>query len=186
MLDQTLGECTKVNLMIEEQLARQRSLSSQVVPVNPHSEFQLVAEKLAAEIAKKHIKLDVNAPAIISLIMAEPSQLADLYRRLCELLIDDADSNESTLSVQFSDTTGAENRREICILFVNEGYGVPQEHLSRLLSMDSTELGSSDQRLEKLLLLADNAAYWGLEMTISSTLGDGYTIELKVPVFTIN
>jgi hypothetical protein len=186
MLDETLNECTKVNLMIEEQLARQRSLSSQVVPVNPHSELQLVLEKLAEQLSNKQIKLALEAPAIISLIMAEPSQLTGLYKQLCELLIDDADSNESTLSIKLSDTVGQDEQREIRMMFINEGYGVPQEHLARLLTTDRTELGSGDQRLEKLLHMADNAAYWGLKMTINSTLGDGYVIELVIPVFKIN
>ncbi|NQZ12560.1 MAG: hypothetical protein HRT35_35855, partial [Algicola sp.] len=186
MLDETLNECTKVNISIEDQLAKQRTQVANVVPVNPFTEWQKVTESASEEISKKHIQLNEDVPSIMSLVLAEPVQLATVLGLICTILTQDSDSNESTLSLTVKDTTDEQNERIILMTFGNEGYGVPDDHMARLLAKTSGDWAGSDEPLEKLLLAADNAQYWGLKLTISSTLGTGYAAQLTIPVFVIN
>ncbi|MCJ8271714.1 MAG: hypothetical protein MJK04_20230, partial [Psychrosphaera sp.] len=186
MLDETLNECTKVNISIEDQLAKQRTQVANVVPVNPFTEWQKVTESASEEISKKHIQLNEDVPSIMSLVLAEPVQLATVLGLICTILTQDSDSNESTLSLTVKDTTDGQNERIILMTFGNEGYGVPDDHMARLLAKTAGEWAGSDEPLEKLLLAADNAQYWGLKLTISSTLGTGYAAQLAIPVFVIN
>jgi signal transduction histidine kinase/CHASE2 domain-containing sensor protein len=186
MLEDALGECTKVNVVIEDHLALQRSLSSSVMPINPFSQLQSVVDGLKETMLKKRIVLALNSPTIMSLVMAEPAQLSGLLLLICNILIDDSDSNESTLTVNVKDTQLQGIERVIVMSFVNEGYGIPQENLDRLLQIPPTELGDGKEMLEQLLLLAHNSLYWGATVTIASTLGSGYTIDLSIPVFLID
>lgn len=189
MLTQTLDECTKVNLNIEEQLASHRSLVSNVVPVNPCSEWQKVVNINGENIRKKRIQLAEDLPAIMSLVLAEQSQLCLLLELICVLLVEDSDSNESTLSLLVKDTyqldKNNKQKRIITMRFSNEGYGVPESQLKELTEMSVEQLGH-DEVLEKLLIAANSAASWGLELEINSKLGSGYVIELSMPVFLMN
>lgn len=186
MFNETLNECTKASVNIEQQLALQRSLTSTIVPINPYSEWVKIINQKQVALNKKRIQLAEDVPTMMSLVLAEPTQLASMLVMICDLLIDDSDSNQSTLSLTVKDTyLPAEQgkQRVITMCFSNQGYGVPESHLANLAKMSATQLSGSEQLLEKLLMATENARPWGLVLSLKSNLGCGYVIELSVPVF---
>lgn len=189
MLNQTLDECTKANVNIEQKLALHRSLTSTIVPLNPYSEWKKITRSNEEAIARKHIRLVEHVPTILSMVLAEPMQLAQLLLVICELLINDSDSSDAAISLLVTDsyqTKQQANKRIVTMRFSNQGYGVPESHLTKLSQMDPAKLTGSDELLDKLFIQGDSAKIWGLNLNINSVLGAGYVIELSIPAFLVN
>ncbi|MFT4924956.1 MAG: hypothetical protein ACI8WB_001046 [Phenylobacterium sp.] len=184
LLEESLNEMSKVDWLIEDQLELQRSLTPQVIPLNPLSELQNVTDRLLPELTQKRITLALKAPTVVSLVMAPPQQLGLLFELIGKILIDDSDSNGSTLAIVLHDSN-KQSQRVLSIAFSNEGYGVPEEHLARILDIKAGQHGGGDELLEQLVFTANHSDYWGLKLTVASTLGSGYTIGLSIPVFSI-
>lgn len=189
MLEETLEECTRVNVVIEDQLAEQRKQKSSVVPLNPLSSLENVLETHKENLQGKQIELKRDVPSIMSLILAEPLQLEALFNLILLILLEDCDSNGSTLDIVVKDIQSEADNRYISMKFSNQGYGVPQQNIDRLLQLlqeSPVDLAQEGEKLEQLLLLVHQASYWGLQIDIHSALGDGYVIDLTIPVFMIH
>ena len=133
---------------------------------------------------KKRIELRFKSPTIVSLVMAAPQQLIMLFELTCHILIEDSDSNASTLKITVIDSS-KDQQRLLSIGFENEGYGLPEAQLAKILG--SQQQGNdSDELLHKLVSTANNSDYWGVKLTVESTLGSGYVINLSIPVFSMH
>lgn len=185
LLEESLNEMSKTDWLIEDQLELQRTLTPQVIPLNPLSELQNITDDLLPALTKKRIQLALKAPTINSLVMASSQQLTLIFELICKILIEDSDNNGSTLSIVVQDTRQADQQRQLEITFANEGYGVPEDHLTRILDTQPGQHGSGDELLEQLVFTANNSDYWGLKLSVASTLGSGYTISLIIPVFSM-
>ena len=184
LITETLAEMSQTDWLIEDQLELQRTLTPQVIPLNPLTELQTVLNDLTPELLKKRIKLNLKAPTVASLVMAAPQQLQMLLELICSILIEDSDSNASNLKITVVDSNKIQQRR-LYINFKNEGYGLPEEHLAKILTSPG-EADSGDELLHKLVSTANNADYWGVKLTVESILGSGYNINLSIPVFSIS
>jgi hypothetical protein len=139
-------------------------------------------------LTRKQIQVLEDSPAIISLILAEPAQLTGIFTDVLDLLIEDSDSNGSSLTIEVRETQTEQDEGKIMLNFRNEGYGMPQENLDRFLQLlkeSPTELAQDGEKLEQLLLSVHQANYWGVELDIQSTLGSGFDVQLSIPVFVI-
>ncbi len=188
MLEQTLDECTRVNVVIEDQLAEQRKQQLSVVPLNPLATLKETLAVVAMDFEVKGGKIELKAPAIMSLTLAEPNQLERLYRHILDILVADCPAGAGWISIHLKDIETAEGERRIVIDFVNEGYGIPQEDIDKLMTAyrDTPQtLSEHAELLERLLNECHHANYWGLDVDIKSKLGDGFHITLTIPTFSI-
>ena len=182
MMENILQGFAKKNVAIEDQLRSQRSMTTEVVPINPGSSLRQVLDGLTDGFTAKQITANVDIPSILSLVLAEPGQLSTLLQSAMEVLINDCDNNGSELTIDISDME-RDGQREIVVDMRNQGYGVPEDYLQRLLHTPITELEDQQEPLVKLLIHSGNCAHWDVQLDVTSKLGEGFKLTLSLPVF---
>jgi signal transduction histidine kinase len=182
-LQNCLKEATAINQNIEEKL-EQQSVLDHAIPLNAIVEYEKVKKEYSDAIRQKRLKFEEDVPMILSLVLAERYQLKSLFKLIFKLLIDDCVNNNGEVSVKVKDTMYGD-KRMIQMYFTNTGYGLPQEQLNILLATKPTQFVESEDTLEQIILLSHQVRRFDLDVSIKSKMGEGYSLTVSLPVFSI-
>jgi signal transduction histidine kinase len=182
-LQNCLKEATAINQSIEEKL-EQQSVLDHAVPLNAIVEYEKVKKEFSQAIQQKRLDFNEDVPMILSLVLAERYQLKSLFKLIFKLLIDDCVNNNGSVSVTVKDKL-TDDKRIIQMCFKNTGYGLPQEQLDILLNTKPTQFIESEDTLEQIILLSHQIRRFDLDVDIKSKMGEGYSLTLSLPVFSI-
>lgn len=127
-----------------------------------------------AQEKRPDIKLQLRIPALISLVLAAPTELADMLRDILDVMTQDT-VHDGDLVVRVEESPSA-----IFYRFRNTGFGLPPERLAAYLESRATETDAPYARLHRAM---EHARLWGGEMSIQSELGEGMRIQLTLKPF---
>jgi len=133
-------------------------------PVDARLPVEKVVAELQPEADKLGVKLRTDMPELISLVLATPDGLHDIFTTVLRILIQDA-SEDSELDIIVSSSANS-----VEYLFSNSGFGLPQGRLDDYLYGD-VEVAVDEFR--KLRLAVKQIRSWEGEFEAHSTLGEG-------------
>ncbi|WP_373097663.1 hypothetical protein, partial [Zhongshania sp.] len=126
-----------------------------------------------------------SKPVISPLVWAKDQDLKNLLQSAINLLRDDALAN-TELSIEVDDIRDG-SRRDVTISLGNKGYGIPGEEFEKIAKklMDGEISAESHSSLRRFLERKSTVEDWA-KIEISSALGRGYLIQVKLEGFSIN
>ena len=100
---------------------------------------------------------------------------------LLTLLIEDA-THRSVLRVSIQNP----DKNTLCISLANSGGGLPQEQLEHTLASHKSYLDITDDPITQVSVLANQVPVWGGEVSLQSSIGKGYAVEITLQTFNLS
>ena len=143
-------------------------------PVEPRTLLRAALTRLARQADERRVRIAVQMPEILSLVMADPDALEEILETLVTVLIEDAVVG-SELTVKLREQVGW-----LVYDFTNQGFGMPDAKLQRWLSGNDSEATPLFRRLR---LARRQVTDWKGLLQGSSALGQGMRFMLRLPCF---
>jgi CheY-like chemotaxis protein/CHASE2 domain-containing sensor protein len=167
-----------VNLLDQAQqylltdLAAMQQLDS--YPVEPRGPLRVALARLAERAAERQIRINVEMPELISLVMADADTLHSILETLARVLIEDAVvGTELTVSLR-------QQEQWLLYDFQNQGFGMPNAKFQAWLSRDDSE---ATPLFRQLRAARRQIIAWKGVLQGASTLGQGIRFVLHLPCF---
>ncbi|MBK8185211.1 MAG: response regulator [Candidatus Competibacteraceae bacterium] len=143
-------------------------------PVEPRAPLRAAIAKRAERADERQVKVTVDTPELLSLVMAESDTLRDVLEILLAVLLEDA--------VVGSELTVELREREQWLIwdFRNQGFGIPNPKFQAWLSSDDSEATPLFRRLR---VARRQVLGWKGQLHGGSTLGKGMRFLLHLPCF---
>ncbi len=136
------------------------------------------AQAAARNILERHqLSIDRSVPAFVSLAFARQQELTDWLRAALHLLASDAVAG-SALAVSIGESTN-ERAITIAIDLSNQGYGMPDDHVQRVMASGTAQAGEADA-LAQLAEHSFNVRRWGADVTVVAEIGKGYQVGIRL------
>jgi K+-sensing histidine kinase KdpD len=145
-----------------------------VYPIDPRRPLQAAVASVAGDADKHRVRLAVQAPDLMSLVVADPHSLEDCLRALLTLLIQDAREDSAI------DVVVTEEAETVRLRFANQGFGMPDDRLRDYLS-ERREPESPE--LRGVVAGAGALATAGASFSGTGAVGQGYSFTLDLNKF---
>jgi len=143
-------------------------------PVEPRALLQAALAQLARQADERQVRVTLEMPELLSLVMADPDTLEEILATLLVVLIEDAVVGaEVTIKLW-------EEEQWLVYDFSNQGFGMPDAKFQSWLSSDDSEATPLFRRLR---LARRQVTSWKGVMQGSSALGQGMRFRLRLPCF---
>lgn len=153
---------------------RRRSLAL----INPIRLVKQALTLVTESAQQKRLTLVEDWPYQVALALADNERLRQLITEVLTFLVHDASNNSSiTVSVRHNERAG---QREVVISMSNQGYGLPDSTLEKLLDRPASSLVGSEDLLEHTIGSLKNLAYWGARFEVESKLGEGFRFAIHL------
>ncbi len=141
-------------------------------------EFASVLDSVLSESQKlldeRNLRLEIEKPELINFVLASPNQLKGLLLAVFQLLADDAEKM-SAMSLRITEKDGL-----LSLALKNQGYGIPERQLAKILS-DASDLDlRAGRELKKYLQYVDT---WQGSYELTSEIGRGTACTISLKVF---
>lgn len=149
-----------------------------LVPVNL---IRLVKQALASAMngaQQKRLTIIEDWPFQVALALADNDRLRQLLTDLLTFLVSDA-SHNSAINISIWDQEDC-GEREIIISIKNQGYGLPDSTLEKLLDSPASLLAGNDDLLEHIIGSLKNLTFWGARFEVESELGQGFRFAIHL------
>jgi CHASE2 domain-containing sensor protein len=143
-------------------------------PIDPRRPLQAAMVSVAGDADRHRVRLAVQVPDLMSLVVADPRGLEDCLRALLTLLLQDAREDSAI------DVVVTEEAETIRLLFANQGFGMPDDRLKDYLS-ERREPESPELRGVVAGIGALAAA--GASFSGTAVVGQGYRFTLDLNKF---
>lgn len=149
-----------------------QSISRDGYPLETLSRVQNIIAELETAAAARALRIVLEAPNFISLVIAQPAEFDKLVRNVLETLLNDAAADtEIRVRIRLEPDV-------VTFELSNAGFGLPDADLQRFLS------GTGHAISEEFRLLHECSAalqVWGGEFKASSEVGRGFRFEFSIP-----
>jgi len=133
-------------------------------PVDALLPVEKAVAELQSEADRLAVSLLTDVPELMSLVLATPDELCDIFTTVLRILIQDAgEDSEVRIIVSTS-------KHSVEYLFSNSGFGLPQERLDDYIHGD---VEVSVDEFRKLRLAVKQIHSWEGEFEAHSALGEG-------------
>jgi CHASE2 domain-containing sensor protein/signal transduction histidine kinase len=166
-----------VHVISECQKYLGRDVEAHTIHCFPVDSLELLNEawaEVAQKAAERRVRLKMQQPRLMAQVLAATTDLARLFSAVLELLVKDAAEN-TALSIEVEDVSSVSTFR-----FCNCGFGIPNERLQEILTAPEAPASEEFQVLRKATGWARN---WGGSIEISSDVGKGYCVTLRLRQF---
>ena len=166
---------------VEEELKNQIHMREQTVPTNIVPIITRLIEASEEAAGGKELTFEFQPPTSDSLNFVEPKTFEQLFSALLTLLIEDA-THRSVLRVSIQNP----DKNTLCISLANSGGGLPQEQLEHTLASHKSYLDITDDPITQVSVLANQVPVWGGEVSLQSSIGKGYAVEITLQTFNLS
>lgn len=143
-------------------------------PVEPRAPLRAVLGELAGRADERQVRVIVDMPELLSLVMADADALREALEVLVAVLIEDAMiGSQLTIKLQ-------EQARWLVYDLRNQGFGMPDAKFQAWLSRDDSEATPLFRRLR---VVRRRVTDWNGVLQASSALGEGVRFVLRLPCF---
>lgn len=143
-------------------------------PVEPRGPLRAALARLNERAAERQIRINVEMPELISLVMADTDTLHSILETLARVLIEDAVvGTELTITLRQQD-------QWLLYDFKNQGFGMPNAKFQAWLSQDDNE---ATPLFRQLRAARRQIIAWKGVLQGTSTLGEGIRFVLHLPCF---
>jgi K+-sensing histidine kinase KdpD len=149
-----------------------QSIARDGYPLEILSRVHAVIADLQAAASGRAVRIVLDAPRFLNLVIAQPEEFDKLLRGILETLVNDA-ADDSEIRVRIWLETD-----KLTLQFNNAGFGLPNDDLQRFLSGQGHAISEEFRILHECMggLLA-----WGGQLQASSEVGRGFHFELTLP-----
>jgi signal transduction histidine kinase len=175
-LSSIIGQVDKVSSTIRQLLDFARLRPVEATTVTPAQALGQATALLEHRFRQARVDLKVDAPPSVPAVAADPGQLEQV---LVNLLINacDACGNGGHVIAR----ARAENNASVLLEVVDDGVGIPSEHLSAVLDPFFTTKKRGQGTGLGLTIAADIVKNHGGRLEIQSTVGRGTTVRVTLP-----
>jgi len=167
--------CVQVIAECQKYLGRSVDTSEiECFPLDVLEVLGRVCSAFAPKAAEREVALQIEQPRLMDQLLASTFELERLFSTTLELLLSDA-AEKTVLTIEVEDTTDMASFR-----FANCGFGIPNERLQHVLSSPEIPASEELRALREALKLVGN---WGGTLNITSEVGRGYEVLLKLRQF---
>ncbi len=143
-------------------------------PIDAKEPLLDATERSAKLAVKRHVKLQNNLPALVSLVFASHNELTSVISSLLVLLIDDAiEETQITISMEERDNW-------MTYTFQNVGFGIPDERLQQYLFDDEIKVSEKFENIRRAISMIN---VWEGTLKAESQVGQGLYFELRLRSF---
>ena len=152
--------------------ASMQSIARDGYPLEILSRVQTVVRDLQASATGRAVRIVLDAPRFLNLVIAQPAEFDKLLRSILETLLNDAtDDTEIRIRIWL------DNDR-VTLQLANAGFGLPDEDLQRFLSGQGHAVSEEFRILNECIGMLQA---WGGQMRASSEVGRGFRFEFTLP-----
>ncbi|MFZ2449091.1 MAG: ATP-binding protein [Methylovulum miyakonense] len=171
---------------IEETLATLESVNAQMnidieslaenlgcYPINGQEALKKAVSSLTEYAALRAIKIQVNSPRLLSLVLASPNELYSTFHTLLTIMLNDTfEGSDVWITIE-------EKNEWVHFFFRNNGIGIASNKLQQL-DGQSPQLLAEELEMDEV---AQAVKFWGGHIEFSSQLGKGSTVTLMLKRF---
>lgn len=166
-----------VHVLTECQKYLGRDVDAHAINCHPLDALELLAEvcgDLAPKALDRRVTFRIEQPRLMEHVLASRTELKKLFATAIELLLRDAAENTDLTIV-------VENAPELTTFrFSNCGFGIPDDRLQQILTSSAAPASEEFQVLRDALAWVRD---WSGSLEITSGVGTGYSIVLKLKQF---
>jgi signal transduction histidine kinase len=149
-----------------------QSIARDGYPIEILSRVQVVIAALQAAASGRAVRIVLDAPHFINLVIAQPEEFDKLLRGILEMLLNDAaDDSEIAVRVWL-------DKDRVTLQFANAGFGLPNDDLQRFLSGQGHAVSEEFRILHEC---TEALKAWGGQLQACSEVGRGFQFELTLP-----
>ena len=149
-----------------------QSIARDGYPIEILSRVQMVIGDLQAAASGRAVRIGLDAPHFINLVIAQPEEFDKLLRGILEMLLNDAaDDSEIAVRIWL-------DKDRVTLQFANAGFGLPDDDLQRFLTGQGHAVSEEFRVLHEC---TDALQAWGGQLQACSEVGRGFRFELTLP-----
>lgn len=151
-----------------------RAGGEELFPVSPVNALIQAVRNLEGEQAERRVGVELALPHAVSLILASPDRLVEVFEGVLIALMGDA-AEQTRVVVR-----GEEKACRVTLAFSNTGFGMPADRFHAVMTSDAEP---ASREFAALRLALRHVRSWGGQAEAETAIGEGIRVTLTFNVF---